>query len=169
MFSVKDILLVRRQNLLYFQIGKAVRTTRKALLTIEAGLEDCTCFEGIEPTDGQELQSFRNILQLVDGRNKADRSDLISALILELSNSQVLGTEELVAAYGVVRAKDDKLRAEYRKRREDHEKRRAEHERLPPFHKDIVLMELDVYIDAVRVLGTTFGGTISQNLTPEKS
>lgn len=149
---------------------------RKALLTIEAGLEDCTCFEGIEPTDGQELQSFRNILQLVDGRNKADRSDLISALLSTLSNSQVLGSKELAAAYEEVRAKDDKLRAEYKKwredhekRREDHEKRRAEHERLPPYNKDIVRMELDVYIDAVRVLGTTFGGTISQNQTPEMS
>lgn len=164
---MKDILLVRRQNLLYFQIGKAVRTMRKALLTISAGLEDCTCFEGIEPTDRQELQSFRNILQLVDGRNKAHRSDLISALLSTLSNSQVLGSKELEAAYEKVRAKDDKLKAEYQKSREDHEKRRAEHERLPPYHKDIVRTELDVYIDAVRVLGTTFGGTIGQNQTPE--
>ncbi|KAB2100058.1 hypothetical protein AG0111_0g11676 [Alternaria gaisen] len=152
LFSVKDILLVRRQNLLYFQI---------------AGLEDCTCFEGIEPTDRQELQSFRNILQLVDGRNKAHRSDLISALLSTLSNSQVLGSKELEAAYEKVRAKDDKLKAEYQKSREDHEKRRAEHESLPSYHKDIVRTELDVYIDAVRVLGTTFGGTISQNQTPE--
>ena len=53
--SKQNVLLVQRNNLFHFQIGETARTIRMALLTIIAGLENCTCFDGDEPTDKEEF------------------------------------------------------------------------------------------------------------------
>ena len=165
MFSVKDILLVRRQDLFYFQIGKNLKAVRKATLTVEAGLEDCKCLEENEPTDGLELQSFREILELVGGPKQADRFDLISDLITALSNSQVLGSIEMTAVRERVEREDEKQKAKQEELKAKHGEPKEKHEMFPTWSKDIHRMELEIYFHAVRVLGTTVGGTFAKTKT----
>ena len=158
-FSVNDILLVRRQDLLYFQIGKAAKAIRRAPLTIKAGLEHCKRFKGREPTEEQELRSLRNILQLIGGQDTAGSSGLISDLITTtLSGPGVLDSRKLIEANKKVLAEHDRLEKE-------HEAQRSKKQTLPPFHRNFGRVTLEEYIYAVRVLGTTFGGIFDQRLT----
>lgn len=133
-FSVSDILLVWRQNSFYFQIGKTGRNLLVEELTTKAGIEACTCIINHEPTNNEEWKSLMNILQYVMERMHEDDRYFIEELMSYLQPHKVLGSAALQA--GIAFTDPNSLL--YKRK------------------------ELEVYIHAVRVLGTTLGGVLDQ-------
>jgi hypothetical protein len=133
-FSVSDVLLVWRQNTFYFQIGKVGRNLLVEGLTTKAGIEACTCIIDHEPTNNEEGESMMNILQYVGERMEDPKNSFIGGLRLCLQPHKVLGSAALKA--GIAFTDPDSLL--YKRK------------------------ELEIYIHAVRVLGTTLGGVLDQ-------
>jgi hypothetical protein len=121
---------------------------------MKAGLENCICFEGNEPTDQRDLQSFQTLLQKVENLYRTHKSSLIPNLRNALFKSRILGNEGSLERY----------RMEHNRLMDEHEKQRNKENTLP-YQKNRLRMELDTYVDAVRVLGTTSGWTLPQNET----
>jgi len=119
---------------------------------MKAGLENCICFEGNEPTDQRDLQSFQDLLQNVENLYRTHKSSLIPNLKNALFKSRVLGDEGSL----------ERHRMEHNRLMEGQEKQRTKDNTLP-YQKNRLRMELDIYVYAVRVLGTTSGWTLPKN------
>ncbi|KAF3049698.1 hypothetical protein E8E11_003147 [Didymella keratinophila] len=99
-----------------------------------AGIEACTCIINHEPTNNEEWKSLMNILQYVMERMHEDDRYFIEELMSYLQPHKVLGSAALQA--GIAFTDPNSLL--YKRK------------------------ELEVYIHAVRVLGTTLGGVLDQ-------
>ncbi|KAF1952095.1 hypothetical protein CC80DRAFT_552847 [Byssothecium circinans] len=113
-FDVADILLVCRENMYSFQI---------------AGLENCTCTSGYEPTNLEELVSLVHILKYVDERIEPSGYPMIQGFVRFLEASKTLDSTSIKAASRFLPAEISELRR-----------------------------ELEIYLHAVRIFGTALGG-----------
>jgi hypothetical protein len=129
-FSKRDVLLVWRANTVYFQIGKHRKSLYRGRLTIQAGIENCTCFYSQEPTDQEERKSFIDLLIYLEARLEIPRNPWIGNLKSCLEPYPVLSHAALEVAQDYA-TRESRLYAR---------------------------KELIIYVQAVRILVTTLGG-----------
>ncbi|KAL6171636.1 hypothetical protein ACJQWK_02645 [Exserohilum turcicum] len=119
-FSVKDVLLVWRNNTFNFQI---------------AGIENCTCVGYNDPVDNRELDSLVEILHYTKDRMEEKNKNSIKELESRLKKLTLLDKDGLEKE--ITNFRDPKVL--YRRK------------------------ELGIYVQAVRILGTTVGGALPRN------
>jgi hypothetical protein len=107
------------------------------LLTRQAGLEDCTCINGHEPTNSKELVSFIDTMKFVDER--IESSSWIQDFVRGLEGASTLDSTSIQAA-----------------------------SRRLPADTDLLRRELEFYLLAVRIFGTTLGGNTAGRQRPTK-
>ncbi|KAF9730144.1 hypothetical protein PMIN04_007921 [Paraphaeosphaeria minitans] len=114
-FDVRDVLLVGRDNMYFFQI---------------AGIENCTCISDDEPTTSGDLSSLVHILKYVIDRLEPHSFTWIYGFLKDLERRKTLDDAFLKEATQSLPSSADRL------------------------HR-----ELEIYLHAVRILGTTMGGS----------